>query len=89
MVIVVAVLLLWSRVPMPTIDIRGTSVAFPFKPYNCQLDYIGGVLEALSDAVGWSVWCLKFFIFEIGLAHRTADRRVQKTPPGASHNTAR
>ena len=36
---------------MPTIDIKGTSVAFPFKPYDCQLDYIGGVLEALNDAV--------------------------------------
>lgn len=36
---------------MPTIDIRGTSVAFPFKPYDCQLKYIGGVLEALDDSV--------------------------------------
>lgn len=36
---------------MPTISIRGTPVAFPFKPYDCQLDYIGGVLEALDGSV--------------------------------------
>ncbi|CAM9796780.1 unnamed protein product, partial [Hapterophycus canaliculatus] len=35
---------------MPTLDIRGTPVAFPFKPYDCQLKYIGGVLEALDDS---------------------------------------
>lgn len=36
---------------MPTIDISGTSVAFPFKPYDCQLTYIKGVLTALDGAV--------------------------------------
>ncbi|CAM9744689.1 unnamed protein product, partial [Scytosiphon promiscuus] len=35
---------------MTTLDIRGTPVAFPFKPYDCQLDYIGGVLEALDES---------------------------------------
>ena len=49
---------------MPTIDIKGTPVAFPFKPYDCQLDYIGGVLDALNDAVWSSLWvCLNFFEF--------------------------
>ncbi|CAN0207884.1 unnamed protein product, partial [Ectocarpus sp. 4 AP-2014] len=33
---------------MPTLDIGGTSVSFPFNPYDCQLEYIGGVLEALN-----------------------------------------
>ncbi|CAM9495738.1 unnamed protein product, partial [Ectocarpus fasciculatus] len=35
---------------MPTLDIGGTSVAFPFEPYDCQLEYIGGVLEALNGS---------------------------------------
>lgn len=47
---------------MPTIDIRGTSVAFPFKPYDCQLKYIGGVLEALDDSVR------QFLNFSLSLA---------------------
>lgn len=36
---------------MPTIDINGTPVAFPFKPYDCQLTYMRGVLEALDGSV--------------------------------------
>lgn len=39
---------------MPTIDIRETLVEFPFEPYECQLAYMGGVLEALDGAVSCS-----------------------------------
>lgn len=51
----------WSDHPlvaasMATLDIRGTPVAFPFKPYDCQLKYIGGVLEALDDSVSPLRW---------------------------------
>lgn len=58
---------------MPTIDIRGTSVAFPFNPYDCQLDYIGGVLEALNDAVCFVVFfqTLCFLKNELVVAQRT------------------
>lgn len=77
---------------MPTIDIKGTSVAFPFKPYDCQLDYIGGVLEALNDAVCCSLneRCYVFFNFSFGFSplfvrrptDATATREVvSKQPP--------
>lgn len=36
---------------MPKLDINGTPVEFPFKPYDCQLTYIRGVLEALNGSV--------------------------------------
>lgn len=36
---------------MPKLDISGTPVEFPFKPYDCQLTYIRGVLEALNGSV--------------------------------------
>ncbi|CAM9777697.1 unnamed protein product [Sphacelaria rigidula] len=35
---------------MPTVDINGTPVAFPFKPYDCQLTYMRGVLAALDGS---------------------------------------
>ena len=31
------------------IDISGVKVFFPFKPYNCQIDYMSKVMEALND----------------------------------------
>ena len=36
---------------MPKLDINGTPVEFPFKPYDCQLTYLRGVLEALNGSV--------------------------------------
>lgn len=36
---------------MPSIDIDGTPVVFPFKPYDCQLTYIRGVITALTESV--------------------------------------
>ncbi|CAJ1943060.1 unnamed protein product [Cylindrotheca closterium] len=33
--------------PATTIDLRGVQVHFPFKPYACQEDYMGKVLDAL------------------------------------------
>ncbi|CAN0414465.1 unnamed protein product [Laminaria digitata] len=36
---------------MPRLHINGTPVEFPFKPYDCQLTYIRGVLEALNGSV--------------------------------------
>lgn len=36
---------------MPTLDISGTPVVFPFKPYACQLTYIRGVISALNGSV--------------------------------------
>jgi Rad3-related DNA helicase len=32
-----------------TMDICGTQVHFPFKPYSCQIDYITKVLSALNS----------------------------------------
>lgn len=66
---------------MPTIDIKGTSVAFPFKPYDCQLDYIGGVLEALNDAVCCSLneRCV-FFKFSFGFSPLFVRRPTQRRP---------
>lgn len=31
-----------------TLDLRGIQVHFPFKPYKCQEDYMGKVLDALN-----------------------------------------
>lgn len=33
--------------PPTTIELRGISIHFPFKPYKCQEDYMGKVLDAL------------------------------------------
>jgi regulator of telomere elongation helicase 1 len=33
--------------PPTTIELRGISIHFPFKPYECQEDYMGKVLDAL------------------------------------------
>jgi hypothetical protein len=33
--------------PPTTIELRGVSIHFPFKPYKCQEDYMGVVLDAL------------------------------------------
>ena len=33
--------------PPTTIELRGLSIHFPFKPYKCQEDYMGKVLDAL------------------------------------------
>ena len=33
--------------PPTTIELRGVQVHFPFKPYACQEDYMGKVLDAL------------------------------------------
>ncbi|CAM9361994.1 unnamed protein product, partial [Ascophyllum nodosum] len=35
---------------MPSFDIDGTPVVFPFKPYDCQLTYIRGVITALNES---------------------------------------
>lgn len=40
---------------MPTLDINGTAVAFPFEPYDCQLTYMRGVLAALDGSVCESI----------------------------------
>ena len=33
--------------PPTTLELRGISIHFPFKPYKCQEDYMGKVLDAL------------------------------------------
>ncbi|CAM9662475.1 unnamed protein product, partial [Choristocarpus tenellus] len=33
---------------MPTFDINGTDVDFPFQPYDCQFTYMRSVMEALN-----------------------------------------
>lgn len=43
---------------MPTYKIRGIDVDFPFEAYDCQLDYMEKVIEALQR-----VYLLKFCIF--------------------------
>jgi superfamily II DNA or RNA helicase len=34
--------------PPTTIELRGVQVHFPFKPYKCQEDYMGKVLDSLN-----------------------------------------
>ena len=34
---------------MPTLSIRGVSVEFPFKPYDCQLIYMEKVIQSLQE----------------------------------------
>jgi regulator of telomere elongation helicase 1 len=38
--------------PPTTVELRGINIHFPFKPYKCQEDYMGKVLDALLQRQG-------------------------------------
>lgn len=59
---------------MPKLDIDGTRVEFPFTPYDCQLTYIRGVLEALNGSVRTPPSDLTFFRFFKYFNFATYDR---------------
>ena len=33
---------------MPTLEISGIEVNFPFEPYPCQVNYMKGVIDSIS-----------------------------------------
>jgi hypothetical protein len=33
---------------MPTLDLNGIEVDFPFEPYACQVNYMKSVIESIS-----------------------------------------
>ena len=39
-----------SSSPPTTLELRGVPIHFPFKPYKCQEDYMGKVLDALNSS---------------------------------------
>ena len=36
---------------MTTININGIDVNFPFKPYDCQVDYMKSILDCLIQVI--------------------------------------
>jgi hypothetical protein len=34
---------------MPTLNLNGIEVQFPYEPYPCQIDYMKGVLESITN----------------------------------------